>query len=205
MELVKKNLLILFFIIVSCSVVFAQEIKRVDSVIVDSVITKSNYFSKLSCEFKYTKAYIISGSFGDYLYLYDTATGYAIFQDITEISEEAFDMSKSFGTDFLTEFKEANYEIEIDDEAYMEFTTTQRNGCEITKIFRPETLLEERHLVATIVKKGNLYRAAEEEWASLSQAISYVTERSARYSTPAFSDIKLVANRSVNAAVFKAE
>ena len=33
MELVKKNLLILFFIIVSCSVVFAQEIKRVDSVI----------------------------------------------------------------------------------------------------------------------------------------------------------------------------
>lgn len=200
MELVKKNLLILFFIIVSCSVVFAQEIKRVDS-----VITKSNYFSKLSCEFKYTKAYIISGSFGDYLYLYDTATGYAIFQDITEISEEAFDMSKSFGTDFLTEFKEANYEIEIDDEAYMEFTTTQRNGCEITKIFRPETLLEERHLVATIVKKGNLYRAAEEEWASLSQAISYVTERSARYSTHAFSDIKLVANRSLNAAVFKAE
>lgn len=200
MELVKKNLLILFFIIVSCSVVFAQEIKRVDS-----VITKSNYFSKLSCEFKYTKAYIISGSFGDYLYLYDTATGYAIFQDITEIAEEAFDMSKSFGTDFLTEFKEANYEIEIDDEAYMEFTTTQRNGCEITKIFRPETLLEERHLVATIVKKGNLYRAAEEEWASLSQAISYVTERSARYSTHAFSDIKLVANRSLNAAVFKAE
>ena len=65
-----------------------------------------------------------------------------------------------------------------------------------------ETLLEERHLVATIVKKGNLYRAAEEEWASLSQAISYVTERSARYSTHAFSDIKLVANRSVNAAVF---
>lgn len=200
MELVKKNLLILFFIIVSCSAVFAQEIKRVDS-----VITKSNYFSKLSCEFKYTKAYIISGSFGDYLYLYDNATGYAIFQDITEIAEEAFDMSKSFGTDFLTEFKEANYEIEIDDEAYMEFTTTQRNGCEITKIFRPETLLEERHLVATIVKKGNLYRAAEEEWASLSQAISYVTERSARYSTHAFSDIKLVANRSVNAAVFKAE
>lgn len=200
MELVKKNLLILFFIIVSCSVVFAQEIKRVDS-----VITKSNYFSKLSCEFKYTKAYIISGSFGDYLYLYDNATGYAIFQDITEIAEEAFDMSKSFGTDFLTEFKEANYEIEIDDEAYMEFTTTQRNGCEITKIFRPETLLEERHLVATIVKKGNLYRAAEEEWASLSQAISYVTERSARYSTHAFSDIKLVANRSVNAAVFTAE
>lgn len=200
MELVKKNLLILFFIIVSCSVVFAQEIKRVDS-----VITKSNYFSKLSCEFKYTKAYIISGSFGDYLYLYDNATGYAIFQDITEIAEEAFDMSKSFGTDFLTEFKEANYEIEIDDEAYMEFTTTQRNGCEITKIFRPETLLEERHLVATIVKKGNLYRAAEEEWASLSQAISYVTERSARYSTHAFSDIKLVANRSLNAAVFKAE
>ena len=199
MELVKKNLLILFFIIVSCSVVFAQEIKRVDS-----VITKSNYFSKLSCEFKYTKAYIISGSFGDYLYLYDNATGYAIFQDITEIAEEAFDMSKSFGTDFLTEFKEANYEIEIDDEAYMEFTTTQRNGCEITKIFRPETWLEERHLVATIVKKGNLYRAAE-EGASLSQAISYVTERSARYSTHAFSDIKLVANRSLNAAVFKAE
>lgn len=200
MELVKKNLLILFFIIVSCSAVFAQEIKRVDS-----VINESNYFSSLSCEFKYTKAYIISGSFGDYLYLYDNATGYAIFQDITEIAEEAFDMSKSFGTDFLTEFKEANYEIEIDDEAYMEFTTTQRNGCEITKIFRPETLLEERHLVATIVKKGNLYRAAEEEWASLSQAISYVTERSARYSTHAFSDIKLVANRSLNAAVFKAE
>ena len=200
MELVKKNLLILFFIIVSCSAVFAQEIKRVDS-----VINESNYFSSLSCEFKYTKAYIIPGDFSDYLYLYDTATGYAIFQDITEIAQEAFDMSKSFGTDFLTEFKEANYEIEIDDEAYMEFTTTQRNGCEITKIFRPETLLEERHLVATIVKKGNLYRAAEEEWASLSQAISYVTERSARYSTHAFSDIKLVANRSLNAAVFKAE
>ena len=199
MELVKKNLLILFFIIVSCSAVFAQEIKRVDS-----VINESNYFSSLSCEFKYTKAYIIPGDFSDYLYLYDTATGYAIFQDITEIAQEAFDMSKSFGTDFLTEFKEANYEIEIDDEAYMEFTTTQRNGCEITKIFRPETLLEERHLVATIVKKGNLYRAAE-EGASLSQAISYVTERSARYSTHAFSDIKLTANRSVNAAVFKAE
>lgn len=199
MELVKKNLLILFFIIVSCSAVFAQEIKRVDS-----VINESNYFSSLSCEFKYTKAYIIPGDFSDYLYLYDTATGYAIFQDITEIAQEAFDMSKSFGTDFLTEFKEANYEIEIDDEAYMEFTTTQRNGCEITKIFRPETWLEERHLVATIVKKGNLYRAAE-EGASLSQAISYVTERSARYSTHAFSDIKLVANRSVNAAVFKAE
>lgn len=199
MELVKKNLLILFFIIVSCSAVFAQEIKRVDS-----VINESNYFSSLSCEFKYTKAYIIPGDFSDYLYLYDTATGYAIFQDITEIAQEAFDMSKSFGTDFLTEFKEANYEIEIDDEAYMEFTTTQRNGCEITKIFRPETLLEERHLVATIVKKGNLYRAAE-EGASLSQAISYVTERSARYSTHTFSDIKLVANRSVNAAVFKAE
>lgn len=199
MKLVKKNLLILFFIIVSCSAVFAQEIKRVDS-----VINESNYFSSLSCEFKYTKAYIIPGDFSDYLYLYDTATGYAIFQDITEIAQEAFDMSKSFGTDFLTEFKEANYEIEIDDEAYMEFTTTQRNGCEITKIFRPETLLEERHLVATIVKKGNLYRAAE-EGASLSQAISYVTERSARYSTHAFSDIKLVANRSLNAAVFKAE
>ena len=199
MELVKKNLLILFFIIVSCSAVFAQEIKRVDS-----AINESNYFSSLSCEFKYTKAYIIPGDFSDYLYLYDTATGYAIFQDITEIAQEAFDMSKSFGTDFLTEFKEANYEIEIDDEAYMEFTTTQRNGCEITKIFRPETLLEERHLVATIVKKGNLYRAAE-EGASLSQAISYVTERSARYSTHAFSDIKLVANRSLNAAVFKAE
>lgn len=199
MELVKKNLLILFFIIVSCSAVFAQEIKRVDS-----VINESNYFSSLSCEFKYTKAYIIPGDFSDYLYLYDTATGYAIFQDITEIAQEAFDMSKSFGTDFLTEFKEANYEIEIDDEAYMEFTTTQRNGCEITKIFRPETLLEERHLVATIVKKGNLYRAAE-EGASLSQAISYVTERSARYSTHAFSDIKLTANRSLNAAVFKAE
>ena len=196
MELVKKNLLILFFIIVSCSAVFAQEIKRVDS-----VINESNYFSSLSCEFKYTKAYIIPGDFSDYLYLYDTATGYAIFQDITEIAQEAFDMSKSFGTDFLTEFKEANYEIEIDDEAYMEFTTTQRNGCEITKIFRPETLLEERHLVATIVKKGNLYRAAE-EGASLSQAISYVTERSGRYSTHAFSDIKLVANRSLNAAVF---
>ena len=196
MELVKKNLLILFFIIVSCSAVFAQEIKRVDS-----VINKSNYFSSLSCEFKYTKAYIIPGDFSDYLYLYDTATGYAIFQDITEIAQEAFDMSKSFGTDFLTEFKEANYEIEIDDEAYMEFTTTQRNGCEITKIFRPETLLEERHLVATIVKKGNLYRAAE-EGASLSQAISYVTERSEKYFTNAFSDIKLVANRSVNAAVF---
>ena len=196
MELVKKNLLILFFIIVSCSAVFAQEIKRVDS-----VINESNYFSSLSCEFKYTKAYIIPGDFSDYLYLYDTATGYAIFQDITEIAQEAFNMSKSFGTDFLTEFKEANYEIEIDDEAYMEFTTTQRNGCEITKIFRPETLLEERHLVATIVKKGNLYRAAE-EGASLSQAISYVTERSEKYFTNAFSDIKLVANRSVNAAVF---
>ena len=95
MELVKKNLLILFFIIVSCSVVFAQEIKRVDS-----VINESNYFSSLSCEFKYTKAYIIPGDFSDYLYLYDTATGYAIFQDITEIAQEAFDMSKSFGTDF---------------------------------------------------------------------------------------------------------
>ena len=92
-----------FFNCNSCSAVFAQEIKRVDS-----VINESNYFSSLSCEFKYTKAYIIPGDFSDYLYLYDTATGYAIFQDITEIAQEAFDMSKSFGTEESKKIWEEN-------------------------------------------------------------------------------------------------